>query len=571
MKEKTKPDTEKKSSAITASDMEIFVFPELLYSIVLANIMSPRIWEWRKDPWFKSILKKSPRRRILRLKQYIMNNYVFNLDLETWGLTRREKELDRFKKYLSPEEISRSNALFGYEGDKYYFDIDIRTHFGLYKYDSEVIPYWKTETVEAMDAFSNKQGYEKGAGECVSLSTLYAAAMFIVARIPLDKIYLMATPLHSQNYVDTGKGLLTNNRRIITRNMWYNGTPISMKARRALENEKVTLVANSGGHIHILYKEATIDPDSYNAFTGILRKFLTTDLDGKIFGNFLRSRKDIHNCLQLRWQINGKDRFIALEKVFEYESDTPYLMTDNTRSHLIDSIDAEEFHNSPIPERIILNDVEDFIDEKKLKLKDADSLIELKKRIGGDCINSSRFVNSLMDFCITKADLPDPKEKHFTRETPLEINPNMKRCEIINYLKEIRGRNSSAELALYAFRDLSLTEPEPFLKAAIERNPVSAIFFKNKSIEKAAGWIKRLKNTSIYDCKTRLAQPDEVWNFQSGDGLEKAILLANIIKNKNHHNISIKKNGNFVLLNYGNKTFKFKSSKELKIQNWKLS
>jgi hypothetical protein len=32
---------------------------------------------------------------------------------------------------------------------------------------------------------------------------------------------------------------------------------------------------------------------------------------------------------------------------------------------------------------------------------------------------------------------------------------------------------------------------------------------------------------SIYD-GTRLAQPDEVWNYKTGDGIEKAILLANI-------------------------------------------
>ena len=47
-----KKDTEKYSSAISLSDMEIFIFPELLYSLVLSNIMSPVIWEWKKDTWF---------------------------------------------------------------------------------------------------------------------------------------------------------------------------------------------------------------------------------------------------------------------------------------------------------------------------------------------------------------------------------------------------------------------------------------------------------------------------------------------------------------------------------------
>ena len=64
--------------------------------------------------------------------------------------------------------MSHSNALFGYEGDKHYFTLDIRKHFGLDKYTSSTIPYWKTETVEAMDAFVHKENYRVGAGECVA-------------------------------------------------------------------------------------------------------------------------------------------------------------------------------------------------------------------------------------------------------------------------------------------------------------------------------------------------------------------------------------------------------------------
>ena len=162
--------------------MEIFVFPELLYCLVLSNIMSPIIWEWRENPWFNKIESMSPLKRIQRLKQYIMDNYVFNLDIETWGLTNKQKEIDRFTDIIDTDALMQSNALFGYEGDKYYFDMDIRRHFGLEKYDSDIIPYWKTETVEAMTAFKNKDAFTTGAGECVSFSALYAAALFIVAR-----------------------------------------------------------------------------------------------------------------------------------------------------------------------------------------------------------------------------------------------------------------------------------------------------------------------------------------------------------------------------------------------------
>jgi len=262
----TPRELERYSSAITLSDMEVFIFPELMFSLVLANIMSPRIWKWREDPWFEGLESMTTYKRITRLKQYIMDHYAFNLDLDTWGLTRAETELSRFREFIDEGTLAQSNALFGYEGDKYYFDIDIRTHFGLDKYDGSTIPYWKTETVEAMDAFAYRQNYTTGAGECVSLAALYAAALFVIAGIPLEDIYLMATPLHSQNFVIVKDGILTNNRRLVTKNMWCNGTALSAQARRALENERVTIVSHVSGHIHAIYDEATIAPDAYQRF-----------------------------------------------------------------------------------------------------------------------------------------------------------------------------------------------------------------------------------------------------------------------------------------------------------------
>jgi hypothetical protein len=279
---------EKYSSAFTLSDMEIFIFPEIFYPLVIANIMSPIIWKWREDPWFKDVQKKSFTYKINRIKQYIMDHYVFNLDLETWGLTTKDAEIDRFKDFFDIDFLRQSNALFGYEGDKYNFDMDIRKHFGLDQYTTETIPYWKTETVEAMTAFQYKEGFSVGAGECVSLASLYAAAVFIVGQIPLEKIFLMGTPLHSQNFVNENGGLLTNNRRIVTKNMWFNGTALSAKSRRALENEKVTIVSHITGHIHSEYKEASIDLSAFQDFAKNLTSYLKTDVSPEIFVNYLR-------------------------------------------------------------------------------------------------------------------------------------------------------------------------------------------------------------------------------------------------------------------------------------------
>ena len=559
-----KKELELKSSAVTLSDMEIFVYPRLLYALFLANIMSPEIWKWRESKWFKGYRKKSPRRRILRLKQYIMNNYVFNLDLDTWGLTDKKKELKRFKDRISPGDIRKSNALFGYEGDKYYFDIDIRTHFGLDKYNSDLIPYWKTETVEAMNAFKYKEEFSNGAGECVSLSMLYAAALFIVAGIPLEDIYLMATPLHSQNFIDTERPVLTNNRRIVTKNMWFNGTAISTKARRALENEKVTIVSHSSGFIHTLYPEYSIDPEAYKRFKSRLESFLKTKLTPRIFGNFLRSRKDLHPCIQLRWNINGHDCYIALEKLVDYEIKHPYLFTDETRPHLMDKIDTEEFHLSPIPGRIILNDLENLIKKTKPDLSNKKDISRFKDALEQECINSSKLIEGLKKFCRTKPNLPAISRKEHKKQKHISLHPEMSRNEIINSIEKLRKFNSSADLAFYAYRDFSKTNPEPFLYAAVKRNPVSLQALKSFSISEIEDKLKSLAPRSIYSHPARLAQPDEVWNFATGDGLEKAILLANILKNRHPKNeIAIETYNGSCILKSKNETWEFLSSKQI--------
>jgi hypothetical protein len=527
----TNRERERCSSAVTLSDMELFIFPELMYSLVLANIMSPRLWQWRDDPWFKGIRKMKPYRRLQRLKQYIMDHYVFNLDLETWGLTDQKRELARFSEFLSPEVIAQSNALFGYEGDTYYFDIDIRTHFGLDKYTSDVIPYWKTETVEAMDAFRFRSGFATGAGECVSLAALYAAALFVVAGIPLEKVYLMATPLHSQNFVEVDDGVLINNRRLVTKAMWYNGTQISGQARRALENERVTLVAHHTGWIHTLYRRATIEAKAFGQFAERLRSYLKTPLTSEILGNFLRQNPQVRQCFVLRWPVNGVDRYLALDQAFRFEQDSPYKVTDSTRAKLMAVVPPETFSASCSLCKIVLNDVEDFMVERAIDLDDAADMHALKVKIGDGCMSASEIVTQLVRFCHTVPRLPALEGIAFdTGEPPFTLKTEMTRDEVIAHVESLRGRNVTADLAFYAWRDLSRTPSAPFARAALTRNPVSATAASTLSEAQVVAEVAEWSAVSIYDEAFRFAQPDEVWNFRRGDGFEKALLVANIVR-----------------------------------------
>ncbi|MGM0441926.1 MAG: hypothetical protein ACQEQC_05870 [Elusimicrobiota bacterium] len=567
-----KKELELKSSAITLSDMEIFIFPELLYSLVLANIMSPKLWEWKDDLWFEGIHRKTDTGKLKRLKQYIMDNYVFNLDLNTWGLTDKDRELERFKEFISPEEIEKTNALFGYEGDKYYFDIDIRRHFGLDKYNDDVIPYWKTETLEAMNAFKYKEDYRTGAGECVSLSVLYAAAMFVVLEIPLEKIFLMATPLHSQNFINTGDGALTNNRRIITKSKWFNGTPLSMKARRALENEQVTMVFSNSGYIHTYYPEATIDKEQYEKFKENLNSYLRAPLNKKILGNFLRGKTDIHECIQYRYKIRGKDYYIALEEIFHYEEKTPYFFTHKTREHLLEDIDIEEFHRSKLPDRIVLNDLEDYVEDKEIDLGDEQELDRLKEIFSQDCVNAHKLIKELRSFCITEPRFPDKPDKKFIRQNDgIDLKPDMSRKEMVNRLEELSNVNRTAGLAFYAYRDISRTEPIVFLKAAVCRNPVCVKALKEKNIRDIISKVEEYDSESIYSSSRRLAQPDEVFNYSRGDGLEKCIMAANVIEKKDEvENVKIKIEDGKAVLIVDNSDFQFDCNKQISSGRWTI-
>ncbi len=555
-------DLEKYSSAITLSDMEVFVFPELMYSLVLANIMSPVIWRWRREECFKKLEGKSSYRKLMRLRQYIMDRFEFNLDLETWGLTTKAKELKRFEHVISREQIAKSNALFGYAGDKYYFDVDIRKHFGLDGYDNEIIPYWKTETIEAMEAFRLKEGYRSAAGECVSLSALYAAAAFIVCGIALEDIYMVLTPLHSQNFIDLQDGVLTNNRRLVTKTMWFNGTAISNKAQRALRNENVTIVAHSTGYVHCLYEQATIDRAAYAHLANRLGSYLSAELTLAILANFLRFNRAYQEYFQVCRDCHGQSHFIKAETLFHYEHSSNYRIADSTFEKLLAEVSDEDFVRYELPGRIRCDRVDEFLQEKKPDLRNAGARAEMAAFLSPLVPESTRFVEELADFVHVTARLPG-LEKDYIAVEPIKMSVDSSREEIVDYLRSIREVNAVAELAFYAYRDMESCDWAPFVKAAVERNPVCLGTAGSMSLDEAYEWLRRMDDRSIYD-GGRLAQPDELVNYGTGDGLEKAFLLANIIRSRcPEETVEITVEGSDVLL-AGAQKYIFSSRKNLR-------
>jgi hypothetical protein len=345
--------------------------------------------------------------------------------------------------------------------------------------------------------------------------------------------------------------------------MWFNGTSLSEKARRALENEKVTIVSHISGYVHTLYKEATIDRKAYDYFSEKLREFLTTGLTSLIFINFLRFKSKYKILFQFECECSGKKRYISLDKLFEYEHTSKFNASPESRAQLIREIEGEEFDLSPLHGKILLNEVEDLLDSNQWKNL-GDIEIALTRIIGHlPAETISEMFNDLSQFISTDPKIPQNGKEYSTPAVP-SISTSDSRHEIIASIVGSVTNSELSLLTLYVYRQMDRIDWLPFIKAAIERNPVCLNDLNDKSISDIHVILSALPNHSIYDDK-RLAQPDEVWNFSRGDGIEKALLLAGIIINRDKGaEVKIIIDQKKVSVEYNQNIFEFESSKHFK-------
>jgi hypothetical protein len=417
------------------------------------------------------------------------------------------------------------------------------------KFDSDIIPYWKTETVEAMNAFRFKPGYPTGAGECVSLACLYAAAMFVVAKVPLEKIFLLGTPLHSQNFILVEDGVLTNNRRVVTKSMWFNGTELVSLARRALENEQVTMVTHATGYIHSVYPEATISEDSYELLRHKLYSYLETPVTFEIFTNFLRSASRYQKLFQLSFQCLGQTKYIFLEKAYAYEHGSKNKIGDKTLKKLFCEIDEEDLSFNIEKDRAVIA-ADNFIFTQKINSE----FFTLFHQEFPALAANKKFMDDLRKFVRTIPRLPS-LNKSFSHSTIVELTTNQTRDEIIQILSGLRKDSVTVDLAFYAGRQMDACDWQPFFKAAFERNPVSVDFFKELEVEKIYSILASWPDESIYE-GNGMAMPDEVVNYRRGDGTEKVITFINILKSR-HADIILENQSKKILVKTGQHRFEF--------------
>ncbi len=103
-------------------------------------------------------------------------------------------------------------------------------------YQKGFFPRLKNETLEVMNAFSlvNKTG--KSSGKCIGLGMLWAAALVIWGRFPLDKIIIIGNRAHMFVFLDIEDGHLLNNTK------WFSSTRIRNQSKLS---EFTRIVASS--------------------------------------------------------------------------------------------------------------------------------------------------------------------------------------------------------------------------------------------------------------------------------------------------------------------------------------
>jgi hypothetical protein len=216
--------------------------------------------------------------------------------------------------------------------------------------------------------------------------------------------------------------------------------------------------------------------------------------------------------------------------MFEYEHTSKFNVLAETRELLVKEIEGDEFHLSPIQGKIMLNDVEQLLEEMEGKnLEDIEyKLIGRTDNNFADIIHE--MFSELRNFIFTDPRIPDTN-KTFIRKRVPSINTNNSRKEIIDSIVGLADESELCLLTLYTFRQMDMLDWLPFVKAAVERNPVCFADLNGKSLTEVFDLLNKMPNHSIYDGH-RLGLPDEVWNYRCGDGIEKAFLLADYILQK---------------------------------------
>lgn len=409
---------EKLSTAVSLTVLEIDFYPnQLIPAFLLANLMSPALWAWRseKNAFSNDGALLSPKNRLNQLQRFFHRYTFLNLPErpggDAWGLLSFGEEEKRFGSEFVQKIQAEYDATFRKllaENPESQFGQIINQPY----YKEGFFPRLKNETLEVMNAFARTDAMEgKPAGKCIGLGMLWAAAMCVWARFPLNRIIITGNRAHMFVFLDEESGHLLNNTK------WFSSTRINNQSELS---EFVRLVASS--------TETTF---FYNPELGMC------------------------HC--------------------------------TTRT-------------SQIPQQQITN---------------------IYASIGG-------FVSNPLKH-------PNPEQIQFVQPdyqipNPLEYDSAAEFQSVIVALAE-QHPDSIYEFAIYAFRRLDVPHLQVYVRAALRDYNVKQLAQGITELSEAISIVDSIAGRdSIFGSRDRIAMPDEVLYFKTGDDRDRALLLYTLLR-----------------------------------------
>ncbi len=233
---------EKLSAAVSLTVLEIDFYPnELIPAFLLANLMSPALWAWRDEKKAGSDdgILYSPKNRLNQIQRFFHRYTFTNIEGEPggdpWGFLSFAEEEERFGSEFVQKIRAEYDATFRKllaENPESQFGQIINEDY----YREGFFPRLKNETLEVMNAFASVNEEGKRSGKCIGLGMLWAAALVVWGRFPLDRIIITGNRAHMFVFLDDEDGHLLNNTK------WFSNTRINNQSELS---EFVRVVASS--------------------------------------------------------------------------------------------------------------------------------------------------------------------------------------------------------------------------------------------------------------------------------------------------------------------------------------
>lgn len=239
-------EVERCSRAASLTVLEIDADPRgLIPALLLADLMSPALWSWRerKRALGADGRPLSARSRLDQLQRFF-HHYTFTIlpgepGGDAWGLTDFSEEALRLGAGFVAERRAEYDATLRrvrQENPASQFGRIVDEPY----YARGLFPRLRSETIEVMDAMARVHPEGKASGKCIGLGVLWAAALAVWGRFPLDRVVIVGNRAHLFVYLDVEDGHLLNNTRWFSTTRIRNRSALSEMARSVASGTETT-------------------------------------------------------------------------------------------------------------------------------------------------------------------------------------------------------------------------------------------------------------------------------------------------------------------------------------------